>query len=74
MHVELDMRLLELYKNRKLQPSDPSGMYPRACPSPQSRMTHELELLIAVQASLRQQVSSLEDDAWIYEAEKKAPA
>ena len=26
--AELDARLLELYKNRNLQPSDPAGMYP----------------------------------------------
>ncbi|KAL2039184.1 hypothetical protein N7G274_008233 [Stereocaulon virgatum] len=52
---KLDARLLEMYKDRSLQPGEPA------------------ELMVAVQASLRRKVASLDDDNWMFEAEQLRP-
>ncbi|KAL9633041.1 MAG: hypothetical protein Q9164_004939 [Protoblastenia rupestris] len=49
---KLEAKMLEMYKDRSLQPGEPA------------------ELMSAVQANLRRKVASLDDDNWMFEAER----
>ena len=74
MSAELEARLLELYQNRTITSEEPVGAscFGRICPN--ASLLTDPELVSAVQSSLRRKVASLEDDNWIYEAEKEVPS
>lgn len=71
--TELDARLLEMYRDRSLQPHDPAGQSPIISLHLKQDLSERVtELLNAVHASLRRKVASLDEDNWIFEAEQES--
>ncbi|KAI9881416.1 MAG: hypothetical protein M1830_003423 [Pleopsidium flavum] len=70
----IEAKLVELYRNRSRQPSEPAGKRSDALITFEGFLLRiGAELLAAVQASLRNKVASLEEDNWMFEAEQEAP-
>ena len=62
---------MEMYRNRSRQPSEPAGNVPGDSYLLKHHCLRWLELLAAVKTSLRAKVASLEEDNWMFEAEKE---
>ncbi|KAL9104424.1 MAG: hypothetical protein Q9163_000630 [Psora crenata] len=69
---KLDAKMLELYKDRNLQPGEPAGKFKSYALGIFSiaNLPWSPELMSAVQANLKRNVASLADDNWIFEADQ----